>query len=169
MNNRVLLGALRNHLVTLALVRYASTDPPPVRTPMWIHPEAGATPAPGDQLPEGLVNDAAMVTSIKVGGDIPQGTGEGMFWETTVDLRYRTAKDQQVKAMDLDEQLQRHLVGSPSLGTDYGMVEYRLDPTPGLNVRVQRSYLYGGFHSLGGNHRGGEDFLTKFGFVLYRE
>lgn len=90
------LGAFRNHLVALELMRKASVAGP--LPPAIIEPRGGA-PAPGEG--EGTANDPDLIVTLRGGGEIPPGDN-GWLLQTTIDVRYRGLTAERIMRLDAD-------------------------------------------------------------------
>lgn len=152
-DNRAILSAFRNELVAQSIVRRATQTTPAGKPPMWLQPDTA--PAPGDPVPQGVTSDPAITLTARIGGDIVPPPGHGSLHKTTIDVIYRTAKDQAGLAFDVDVLIRAAIAGQPA--EPFGKLDWTMG---GLHVIQTKGYA--GLAPLGPTSQGGTDHVSKF-------
>lgn len=111
-DTNVILSAIRQELVNAGLVRRPGTAG--AAPPMVLEPVEGA-PAPGEL--DGVENDATLIVTLRLSGDLAEGPLDTYRRRTVVDVVYRSKTTAGLqRARTLDAAIRRRLVPHDQLG-----------------------------------------------------
>lgn len=156
------LTAFRAELVAAGLVRRPSEPPAgaPPAPPMVNEPVDGP-PGPGDELGDGLHDDAELVLSLLHSGELTPADNYAAATERiyTLDVRYRSKSAAALRRAEaLDAAIRDHLI-RPETNYGYGFIL-----AEGLEAALLVTVVgvFGGFGPIGRSRAAGYDHVAKY-------